>query len=243
MLIDLDQIDRPNINSQTLSKGPFSVFQTHTPVHEDTLVDTCMNDCVSLSSPEETELLLQSGIESPPSLLLQRVQASVYQNPIVGMLMDNYANNVANLLQPVFHPQNPYSSIYVPTAMKGSTYLLFGVGGAIPPLPPSHVAIFYSILAASAFHLRGPVDYRSQFNSLGMKFRTKAFQYVRKSLQEKPSSVQSRDDLYQDAVMAAILTLITTDVGNVFFYIQGTIVLTYVSFRSWKAIWWNTGFI
>ncbi|KAK9350266.1 fungal-specific transcription factor domain-containing protein [Lipomyces doorenjongii] len=127
------------------------------------------------------------------------------------MLMDNYIHNVANVLQPILHPENPYSSIYVPAAMRGSMDLLFGVG-SVAAAPPSYVAIFYSLLAASVFHLRGRADPGRQLDQLGMKFRTKAFQYVRKAFQESPARVQPQEHPNPDAAMAAIPTLITTDV-------------------------------
>ncbi|KAK9481490.1 fungal-specific transcription factor domain-containing protein [Lipomyces starkeyi] len=49
-------------------------------------------------------------------------------------------------------------------------------------------------------------------DQLGMKFRTIAFQYVRKALQQSPARVQPPEHHYQDVAMAAILTLITTEV-------------------------------
>ncbi|KAH8701525.1 fungal-specific transcription factor domain-containing protein [Talaromyces proteolyticus] len=216
MLIDLDQLN-PLVNSEVLSLGPFSVFNSQTYSLEESLVESCAREPASLpeclSSLQELGTQERSGVEPPSPFLSRRLGSSIYRDPVAGMLMDNYVHNVANLLQPIFHPHNPYSSVYVPAAIRGSVDLLFGVG-SIGAVPPSYVAISYSLLAASAFHLRGPVDCGSQLDKLGMKFRTNAFRYVREALQlqKSPATVSFPEHLYPDVTMAAILTLITTDV-------------------------------
>ncbi|KAK9367110.1 fungal-specific transcription factor domain-containing protein [Lipomyces kononenkoae] len=215
MLVDLDLLNAPVITSETLSLGPFSVFQSQTYSPEEVSVEPCAGQPASLleysSSPENTGTPAPRDVELPLPLLSLRVRSSVYRDPLAGMLMDNYVHNVADLLQPIFHPRNPYSSIYVPAAMRGSVDLLLGVGSTVAA-PPSYVAIFYSLLAASVFHLRGSMGRGTQLDELGMKFRTKAFQYVRKALQESSARVQTLERPYPDAALAAILTLVTTDV-------------------------------
>jgi hypothetical protein len=79
----------------------------------------------------------------------------------------------------------------------------------------------------------------NQLDELGMKFRIKAFQYVRKALQKPPARVPSPspEHPYPDATIAAILTLITIDVSHEVLTIaidSSAFPLIY-DYRSWRV--------
>ncbi|KAJ4518996.1 hypothetical protein HRR83_003698 [Exophiala dermatitidis] len=167
---------------------------------------------LQVSSPRREASSLGYGLTS-----------SLFGDPLIHRLMDNYVCTVANLLPPLPHPQNPYASIYVPKAMYGASNHLLGVGYSASEVPSSNVAIFYALLATSAFHLRGSdLDGASELDLTARRFRAKAFAYLQKALQEPLtagedqglglSSTSSNSSTAGEAIISAMLTLITTDV-------------------------------
>jgi hypothetical protein len=192
---------------------------------------------------QESRLLDRNSLTAPssPSLAFE-LRSSVYRSPLAGILMNNYVHNIADLLQPISHPQNPYRSIYVPSAIRGSTNLLLNLGDSGQKIPSSNVAIFYSLMATSAFHLRGVEDCAKggELDMLGQAFRTKAFAYLRKALckcSDEREEVLIADaglqaDLHQNATMAAMLSLVTADVSK-----DKYIFLSEAKkFRSWRVV-------
>jgi arginine metabolism regulation protein II len=128
--------------------------------------------------------------------------------------MDNYINNVAPLLQPMPHPQNIYSSLYVPNALLGSAKLRAGLARG----SSGQVAIFFSLLATSAFNVRG-TNTASSFDEVGRSLRLKAFDWLQMALEELPELDRGKSDVSRSAIsqmyesaISAILTLITADV-------------------------------
>ena len=136
------------------------------------------------------------------------------QNILESQLMENYVRNVATLLQPIPHSQNTYSSLYVPNALLGSATLRGGPtrGGS------GTVAIFFSLLATSAFNLR-TTNMASTFEEVARTLRLKAFDWLQMALEELPELDHGKRDLCGSAVsqmyesaISAILTLITADI-------------------------------
>lgn len=143
----------------------------------------------SLLSPVEVAWQLEASSPmaygSPLSIT---PSSSIFQDPIIDRLMKNYVLNVANVLPPLPHPDSPYASVYVPNALVGAANLIFGVGDTGIDLPSSNVAVFYALLATSAFQLRGSggrID--SGFELIGRSFRAKAFASLQKALEESPT--------------------------------------------------------
>ncbi|EXJ82901.1 hypothetical protein A1O3_06717 [Capronia epimyces CBS 606.96] len=175
-----------------------------------------------MQSPRGVNNQLQvSSPRREASPLVYGLNQSLFRDPIIHRLMDNYIRTVAYLLPPLPHPENPYASIYVPKAMYGASNLLLGIGYSASEVPSSNVAIFYALLATSAFHLRGSEAHgASKFDLIARRFRAKAFASLQKALQEplkggeeEEQSSSSSTSLPQgEAVISAMLTLITTDV-------------------------------
>lgn len=159
----------------------------------------------------EDEIENQNDAVSPSSLSLH-LRSSIYRDPLAGLLMNNYVLNIADLLQPIVHHQNPYSSIYVPSAMIGSSNLLFGTGNDLR-VPASSTAIFYSLMATSAFHLRGSDESErgGELDLLGREFRVKSFKLLRKAMCDSADSPESNA---AQGIMSAMLSLVTADVRS-----------------------------
>lgn len=143
----------------------------------------------SLVSPEDVAWQLEASspmaFGSPLSIA---PNSSIFSDPVIDRLMKNYVLNVANVLPPLPHPDSPYASVYVPNALVGAANLIFGVGDSGTDLPSSNVAVFYALLATSAFQLRGSggrID--SGFELIGRSFRAKAFASLQKALEESPA--------------------------------------------------------
>lgn len=142
----------------------------------------------SLASPVDVAWQLEAS--SPVtfgSSLLSAPSSSIFQDPVIDRLMKNYVLNVADVLPPLPHPESPYASVYVPNALVGAANLVFGVGDLGTDLPSSNVAVFYALLATSAFQLRGSVGRTdSGFDLIGRSFRAKAYASLQKALEEPP---------------------------------------------------------
>jgi hypothetical protein len=170
--------------------------------------------------PMDIELIDQSStVLSDSSTFLHlfdlELRTHLFSDKTTRELMHNYINVVADLLQPANHSQNPYKSIYVPTAMVGSAESLGGVG--MLEASHSNVAVFHALLSVSAFHLRGTdsLPERAVFDKLGRLHRGKAFESLQIALLDE----LDRSDHH--AAISAMLSLVSSDV-SIFF--QGKII-------------------
>jgi hypothetical protein len=143
-----------------------------------------------------------------PCCLDLELRTNFFSDNTTRELMYNYINVVADLLQPASHYQNPYKSIYVPTALVGSSDSLGGMGMLEPS--PSNVAVFHAILSVSAFHLRGTENLpeRTIFDKLGRLHRGKAFKSLQKAL------LDELDSSDHHAAISAMMSLVSSDVSS-----------------------------
>lgn len=139
--------------------------------------------------------------------------------------MKNYVENIANVLPPLPHPESPYASIYVPNAMVGAANLIFGFGAPVSDLPASNVAVFYALLASSAFQIRGPHSSRdSTFDVIARSFRAKAFSSLQKAFNEpavpkENHSLTTSSDIaisHFETIISAMLAFQSMDVCSRF---------------------------
>lgn len=243
-IADVDACDSLNLRQVPIFAGPFSVFHARehlevgftsketpaTRIHVSRRSDTCPlseipdADC-SPSGPSSADWLLPiTSLAREAVAPLVELSPRIFQDqdPIIDHLMDNYVRNVAIVLAPLPHPENTYSTIYIPKAMTGASNVLFGLSHPASEMLSSNVAIFYALLATSAFHLRGSDPEDSEFDVIARGFRAKAFASLRKALQQTfetdeeqalvvPSTALST---HFEAVISAMLTLITMDVSS-----------------------------
>ena len=163
----------------------------------------------SLDLPDKEMALVplrQSPADPPfapsPHLELQTPQ---FQDPQTSMLMHHYVNYVADLLQPVLHPSNPWRTVYIPYALEGCPDLLLS-----PNLTASSdvsIALFHSLLSAAAFHLRNVSDGCQKYHKLGLQHRTKSLRALNSAL------LYSSDVQLYTVYLTAMLSLVTIDVS------------------------------
>jgi hypothetical protein len=134
-------------------------------------------------------------------------------------LLSHYMLRVADVLQPVYHPQNPFRSIHAQYAMSTSTKPLFDQPCKAATGSISHRVILHSILSTAAFHLRGRSNARYPgwefYDHLGRCLRLQALKYLQQAIVEP-----SLDEETHCARFSAILTLVTSDVGAQLFMRQ-----------------------
>ncbi|GAW15162.1 hypothetical protein ANO14919_045710 [Xylariales sp. No.14919] len=126
----------------------------------------------------------------------------------INSLMHHYRQDVATILQPVKHCHNEYRSIYASKAMtiseliSGQSHLSRTISST------SRLALMYSLLASSGFHLRNLYKLRD-LDHLARNFRAKAYSLLRTALKSL-SPVKSQ--AFREAVLSVTLTLVTADI-------------------------------
>lgn len=140
----------------------------------------------------------------------------------ISVLMTHYLSNVANILQPVLHPCNAYSSIYGNEAKSTAQRMSWGNVLRQSKVSHSKLALVYSLLTSSSFHLRGCDPNRSEdADAMARYFRIKAGSHLRvaiDSLREHSMEVglpTSRNSSFAkwEGVLRVMLTLVTADVS------------------------------
>lgn len=141
----------------------------------------------------------------------------VYRISLVTKLMNHYMQNVTNVLQPVVYRRSTYNSIYVPEALSGYQKFLLNMTFQDSRVLVPKIAIFFSLLSTSAFHLRG-TDTTMMFQEIGVDLRIRAQKYLRKAIEILPANetqfaeVTHIDAMQLEATLSVILTLVTADV-------------------------------
>lgn len=122
------------------------------------------------------------------------------------MLLDHYLNHVAERLQPVLHPGNPWRNTYFSLAIEGSSELFLCQTSTASSTHAS-VALFHGLLSAAAFHLRNTTNGHSGFRQLGLKHRVQALRAL------KLAMASSYDLRLYNVTLTAMLALVTIDVS------------------------------
>lgn len=132
--------------------------------------------------------------------------------PLTDKLLSHYILKVANILQPINHPQNPFRSIHAGYAMEFSTKPLLDKSYRTQAHFSSHRVIFHSILSTAAFHLRGLSTAKDKewsfYDQTGRKHRLEALKYLQDVIAEPFLDAETHC-----ARFSAILTLVTSDVS------------------------------
>lgn len=213
MIETLSYLDTLSTPIDTVSAGPFSVFQTIPYVHNTSLcsllppstleVDARLADEAQLEDSSNATWNTMNADAQVPSLqsLSPRIAlySSLFHDPDTSMLLHHYANHVAELLQPVRHPGNPWRTTYFQFALDGRQ--------EHGPSSAASTAIFHSVLSSAAFHLRNATRSSKKFHNLGLKHRAKSLHALNAALSH-PSNSRGHT-LY----MTAMLSLVTIDVS------------------------------
>ena len=177
------------------------------PVDDDDLLATVLNDLHEASTVDETFTSCLTGHTTSfaisPSLSLE-LPVSLFRDPDTSMLMYHYTSHVAELLQPVWHPGNPWKTTYFQFALEGCPELAFTQ--AEDSSSKVSTAIFHSVLSSAAFHLRNAKDDSRKFHKLGLRHKTKALQAL------NTAHIHPEDSHLHTVYLTAILSLVTIDV-------------------------------
>lgn len=130
----------------------------------------------------------------------------LFHDSDTSMLMYHYMNHVAELLQPVLHPQNPWRTTYFRFALEGCSDA--GSRQTSLSLSTSKVstAIFHGVLSSAAFHLRNATVDSNMYHKLGLQHRAKALQALNAAL------ALPQDSQLYTVYLTAMLSLVTIDV-------------------------------
>lgn len=167
--------------------------------------DLCPSWILSAHPCEPTSSSLSLQSPAPPSPYLE-LSMPLFQDHQTSTLMSHYMNHVADLLQPVLHPSNPWRTTYFPFALEGCPELFLSQNSS----PSSYVsiALFNSVLSSAAFHLRNVSGGSSTLHKLGLQHRTKSLQALNAAL------VYPNDYKLYTVYLTAMLSLVTIDVRS-----------------------------
>ncbi|KAJ5356297.1 Amino acid/polyamine transporter I [Penicillium concentricum] len=127
----------------------------------------------------------------------------LFKDSNTSMLMYHYKNHVAELLQPVFHPRNPWRTTYLPFALEGCPDLCLVQNTG--PTSGVSISLFHSILSSAAFHLRNVMGGSREYHNLGLQHRAKALRALKFAL------VAPKDSQQYTVYLTAMLSLVTID--------------------------------
>ena len=148
----------------------------------------------------QTSSLLQGQESMPLGCNLTKI---LIDNTTTTILMNHYAEHVVHLMQPIFHPRNPFKTIYLPLAIKGSSELELITDS--DRVYPASVTVFHSLMSAAAVSLRRLQPREESLQHLAYYHKQCALVALRSALATQSSS-------YKD-LMIAILSLVSTDVS------------------------------
>ncbi|KAJ5594805.1 uncharacterized protein N7459_001013 [Penicillium hispanicum] len=172
--------------------------------HQDDLVALVRCNMSSGTTNKATSMPRNQSMSSirsvSPDLALS---VSLFQDRETSMLMHHYTTHVAELLQPVLHPKNPWRTTYFQFALEGCP----GSPLTQASLSSSNVstAIFHSVLSSAAFHLRNATGGSKMFHRLGLQHRAKALKALNLAL------VHPCDSHTYTRYLTAMLSLVTID--------------------------------
>ena len=170
---------------------------TFTTSHSYTSLTT--DACHIGSGPEDSNYLEEAAM-SP----VHQISMGISGNGVIDMLMHHYAVNVASLLQPIRHPQNPYRDLYIPAALQVATDLSSNSWVAKGNI---HSSLFHSLLASSAFHLSSSTTDNARYHQLGIQHKQHAISLLQTSMQMPGSTLDHQ------ALLMTMLSLVTIDVS------------------------------
>ncbi|KIW42627.1 uncharacterized protein PV06_06158 [Exophiala oligosperma] len=147
----------------------------------------------------------ESNLATPMSLSLNHERPlSLFSNSTTAMLVHHYEQYSICLMQPVYHVQSPFKTIYFTTALQGCPDLNMATNGGEVSI--ASTAVFHSILTSSAINLQGLKPDAGHLYQLAYYHRQIALSAARKALANKTSTYKE--------LMTAILSLVSVDVAD-----------------------------
>ena len=131
---------------------------------------------------------------------------ALFQNTTASMLMHHYTKHVVHVMQPVLHPKNPFSTIYLPLAVKGSSSSGLDLTPRANRTCSASVTVFHSLLSTAAISLQSLRPGEEDLQQLACHHKQLALSSLQSALATQSSS-------YRD-LMTAILSLVSADVSQ-----------------------------
>lgn len=146
----------------------------------------------------------ESNSATPKSLSLSHERPlSLFSNSTTAMLVHHYEQYSICLMQPVYHLQSPFKTIYFTTALQGCPDLNMATNGSKVSI--ASTAVYHSILTCSAINLLGLRPNAGRLHQLAYYHKQIALSAARKALATKTSTYKE--------LMTAILSLVSVDVS------------------------------
>ncbi|RFN52968.1 lysyl oxidase-like protein 2 3 4 [Fusarium flagelliforme] len=135
--------------------------------------------------------------------MVRQVHTTLFGDSQVDYLMRHYNIHVAGVLVPISHPENPFRTLYLSTAIEGILQQNMQMAKS---RRLAYTALSQSLLASAAFHHWKCNQRLVEYREIGAKYRYQAIQSLRDTIKEAPLTAN-----YQ-TLMMAILSLVTISV-------------------------------
>ncbi|RKK21810.1 hypothetical protein BFJ66_g9975 [Fusarium oxysporum f. sp. cepae] len=147
----------------------------------------------------ETSLVPRGG----NNIIVRQLDHVLSGNRQQDYLIKHYYTHVAAVLLPLNHFDNPFRSLYLPTAMEG---LFCHNANTTTSRETACTALYQSLLASASYHRWQCNKQDIAYHELGTKYRTSSIQLLQVALTQAPPTAN-----YQ-ALMLAVLSLVTIGV-------------------------------
>lgn len=195
---ELDGVLDPYLNSSTPDISQDQNFGSELVVFQNT-----SHNETSFGSPVRT--LAQDFLRHPA--LPRNPRITLSGDVEIDSLIDHYMIHVADILQPLLHPQNQYRSrgLFLTSALQGAIKNILDPTECTPTI---YSTLFHSVLASAAYHLWNRNKYYARYKSLGVAHQQNALSSLRVAMQSPASGADYK------TLMMAMLSLVTIGVSN-----------------------------
>ncbi|CAG9941723.1 unnamed protein product [Clonostachys rosea f. rosea IK726] len=193
---ELDGVLDPYLNSSTPDISQDQNFGSELVVFQNT-----SHNETSFGSPVRT--LAQDFLRHPA--LPRNPRITLSGDVEIDSLIDHYMIHVADILQPLLHPQNQYRSrgLFLTSALQGAIKNILDPTECTPTI---YSTLFHSVLASAAYHLWNRNKYYARYKSLGVAHQQNALSSLRVAMQSPASGADYK------TLMMAMLSLVTIGV-------------------------------
>ncbi|KAH8893569.1 hypothetical protein GQ53DRAFT_839991 [Thozetella sp. PMI_491] len=188
----VDEHNTVSVNEVSGTKPP-TVARSAKPQGDDNAQQT-----ENATSREATSATIES--DQPP---IRHISSSLFGNIEVDKLMHHYRVHIAELLQPVLHPHNPYHNLYFPSALEGAHFYTSGATGKTANV---HSALYHAVSASAAFHLWNCDVAQTRYRKIGVEHKQHALHYLQATIES------SRPGADYKIVIMVMLSLVTAGV-------------------------------
>lgn len=160
----------------------------------------------SPSSALESDLILKPTTpktQQKRSSSINELYTSIFGSKTVDQLLSHYMLNIADLLLPILHENNPWRNLYMPAIFDAAASHYFAPDQA---QGKANSALYYAALSTASFHIWYGQRDKSDFLRIGTFYRCKAMRSLQLAVSSKTSGTKQRD------LLMAMLSLVTNGV-------------------------------